>query len=112
MKRKRFSFIAIFIPLSYILLVSYASVNLTPQASKVEIISEERAQNYEFIGYVRGTSLWTGVARDKGYENAVNEMLNNAASIGANYVVIISGKPTYWTTKQIVTGKAYRARNQ
>ncbi len=60
--------------------------------------------NCKYIGTVRGTSP-AGLIKDLKKENALNEIRNNAALLGANTIVIISKDSMFDET--VVHGKAY-----
>ncbi len=60
--------------------------------------------NCKYMGTVRGTSP-AGLIKDLKKENALNEVRNNAALLGANTVVIISSESMFDET--VVHGKAY-----
>ncbi len=82
---------------------------MSERASRVQIINQEQANQYQFVANVTGSSTLTGVARHTGYQNAINEVLDNAAEIGAQYVVIDpSSAASYWTTSEVVRATAYK----
>lgn len=62
------------------------------------------------LGQVAGTSLQTGIGKDAGYANARNELLDNAAALGATHVVLTDdrGAGRYWALSQQLHGEAYR----
>ena len=80
------------------------------EGSRVVIISPEEAQNYEFVGIVEGYSILAGMGRHRGHQNAINEVLDKAAAIGADFVVIIKGKAPTFIADQNVTAEAYKKR--
>lgn len=85
------------------------------QGTPVEIIPQEKADrdSLVFVGYVEGKSLKTGMLRQQGYVDARNRLLKNAASLGAQFVVLDADQqPKYFVTSQIVTGKAYKAKSR
>lgn len=60
--------------------------------------------NCKYMGTVRGTSP-AGLNRELKKDNALNELRNNAALLGANTVVIISKESMF--DEPVVHGKAY-----
>ena len=66
--------------------------------------NSEMMTNCKYMGTVRGTSP-AGLIKDLKKENALNEVRNNAALLGANTVVIISSESMFDET--VVHGKAY-----
>jgi hypothetical protein len=60
--------------------------------------------NCKYMGTVRGTSP-AGLSKDLKQENALNDVRNNAALLGANTVVIISKDSMFDET--VIMGKAY-----
>jgi len=60
--------------------------------------------NCKYLGTVRGTSP-AGLSRDLKKENALNDIRNNAALLGANTVIIISKDSMFDET--VIMGKAY-----
>lgn len=66
--------------------------------------NSEMLTNCKYMGTVRGTSP-AGLIKDLKKENALNEIRNNAALLGANTVVIISKDSMFDET--VVHGKAY-----
>lgn len=85
------------------------ATSMSESGSRVQLISMEQAKSYEFVANVTGSSTLTGLARHTGYQNAMNELLDNAARAGAQFVVIDprSG-PSYWTTSQVIRAMAYK----
>jgi len=71
------------------------------------VLIEENSQmvtNCKYLGSVRGTSP-AGLNMDLKKENALNDLRNNAALLGANTVVITSKGSMFDET--VVHGKAY-----
>jgi len=92
-----------------ITMLAGCATNMSERASRVQIISAEDAKQYQFVANLTGTSTLTGVARHTGYQNALNEVLDKAATAGAQYVVLDPNSvPSYWTTSEVVRGTAYR----
>ncbi len=98
--------------LTSIILSSCASDQST-RASRIYMVSAVQVQRVEteceFLGTVRGASfLWGGCClsylawRDVAYNNALNELLDNAAEIGATHVFVNLG------TGEGLRGDAYR----
>jgi hypothetical protein len=103
---KRFGPHALFMP---VLFLSCATT-LSPSASHVEMVPQERlGDGCSFLSNVMGSSSLTGVSRYTGFNNAVNEMIERAAQLGATHVVLDpTSEASYWTTSEIARGKAYR----
>lgn len=59
----------------------------TPAASRIRIADQNMVTKCRFLGDVRGTSGFSGVAAATGQQNAMNEALNKAAKMGATDVV-------------------------
>jgi hypothetical protein len=92
-------------------LVASCATDLTPQASRVRIIPQAEAAGLEFVGQVTGTSQLAGLGRHQGKQNAVNDMLEKAAALGATHVVMTHDpRAAYWSMGQSVRGDAFRAR--
>jgi hypothetical protein len=90
-------------------LIASCATQLTERGSRIKIISAEEATSYQYVGIVEGSSTLTGLARHTGYQNALNEMLDKAAAMGADFVVIDKySAPRYWTTSENVRAEAYR----
>jgi hypothetical protein len=98
--------------LATLILTSCAS-DLSTRASRVYMVSAIQIPRVEseceFLGSVRGASfLWGGCClsylawRDVAYNNALNELLDNAAEIGATHVFVNLG------TGEGLRGDAYR----
>jgi hypothetical protein len=93
------------------LLAASCATQLTERGARIKIISAEEAKSYEYVGIVEGSSSLTGLARHTGYQNALNEVLDRAAAMGADFVVIgRDSAPRYWTTSEHVRGEAYKKR--
>jgi hypothetical protein len=96
-----------------VMLISISGCASTPSesASRIQVISADDAKQYQYIGRVQGSSALTGMARETGYHNAMNNMLANAAAKGADFVVVDdNGGPSYWTVSEIVSGAAYKRK--
>ncbi|WP_455817137.1 hypothetical protein [Pseudomonas cerasi] len=98
---------------TYILLISVlltgCATSMSDRASRVQVISGDESKSYQFVANVSGSSTLTGVARHTGYQNAMNEVLDNAAKAGAQFVVLDPGSaPSYWTTSQVIRAVAYK----
>lgn len=102
----------LFCMLASVILTSCAS-DLSTRASRVYMVSAIQIQRVEseceFLGNVRGASFfWGGCClsylawRDVAYNNALNELLDNAAEIGATHVFVNLG------TGEGLRGDAYR----
>ena len=79
------------------------ATTMSERASRIRIITEEEARQYEYVGSVVASSSLTGVARQTGYQNALNEVLDEAAAKGAEFIVLDpNSKPAYWTTSEVV----------
>ena len=92
-----------------LVLLSGCATTMSQQASKIQIISIQDAKELHFIANVQGSSTLTGVARKTGYQNALNEVLENAAELGAKYVVLAHNSgPAYWVTSQEIMAAAYK----
>jgi hypothetical protein len=93
------------------LALSACATGMTERASRVRIVQPAMVQGYEFLGQVTGNSPLSGVARTAGYENALAELLDNAAALGATHVVLTGDRgPRYWTVSQNLRGEAFRQR--
>jgi hypothetical protein len=87
------------------------ATTMSERASHVQIISAEEAKQYEFVSLLTSSSSLTGVARQTGYQNALNDVLDQAAARGANFVVLDQGSgPSYWTTSEVVRATSYRRK--
>lgn len=84
---------------------------MTDRASRVRMAEADAVKECQFLGQVTGTSTLTGVARHSGYQNAINELLDEAAGRGASHVLLSrDNRPAYWTFAQNVRGEAYRCK--
>ena len=84
---------------------------MTERASRVRMAEAEAVKECQFLGQVTGTSTLTGIARHSGYQNALNELLDEAAERGASHVMLSrDSRPAYWTFAQNVRGEAYRCK--
>ena len=86
---------------------------MSERASHVQVILAEEAKQYQFVSNLTTSSSLTGVARHTGYQNTLNDLLDEAAAAGADFVVLDQGSgPSYWTTSEVVRGSAYKRRPQ
>lgn len=71
-----------------------ARTPLATRASRVRLLSAEQAhfveERCEFLGNVVGTSYWT-LSRDIAHSNALHELMDNAAELGATHVFVNEG---------------------
>lgn len=87
------------------------ATTMSERASRVQIISADEAKQYEFVSQLTSSSSLTGVARSTGYQNALNDVLDQAAAKGAEFIVLDSGSgPSYWATSEVVRASAYRRK--
>ncbi|KAF1371383.1 hypothetical protein [Yokenella regensburgei] len=94
-----------------VILMTGCATSMSERASHVQVISQDAAKQYEFVANVSGSSTLTGVARHTGYQNAMNELLDNAAKIGAQFVVIDpASAPSYWTTSEVIRATAFKKK--
>jgi hypothetical protein len=85
------------------------ATTLSERASRVEIISAEEAKQHKFVARLTSSSSLTGVMRHTGYQNALNDVLDQAAAKGANFIVLDPDSgPSYWTTSEVVQAQAYK----
>lgn len=104
MKKLIFSSVAL---LTFVL--TGCATEMSDRASHVQIIDQAQASQYQFVANITGTSSLSGVSRQTGYQNAINEALDKAAASGAQYVVIDpKSSPSYWATGQVVRATAYK----
>ena len=91
-------------------MIAACATTLSTKGARIELISQERVTDgCTFLGAVTGSSKVTGIGRHIGFNNAVNEMLEDAADIGATQVVLDpTSEANYWTTNELARGKAYR----
>jgi hypothetical protein len=82
----------------------------SPGATAVEVVEADRIDaRCTFLGNVSGSSMLTGKLKESGYSKAVEEMLENAAALGATHAVLDpQSKPQYWTTSEVVRANAFR----
>ena len=84
---------------------------ISEQASRIRIITTEEAKQYDYVGLIQGSSSLSGVARHTGYQNALNQVLDQAAAKGAEFVVLDSNsRPAYWTTSQVIRAEAFKRK--
>ncbi len=74
-------------------------------AAKVLQADERMITNCKYLGDVTGTSGWGNLAASTGVNNAKNEALEQAASLGATHVVWTQVSAGYVS---FVNGRAYR----
>jgi len=95
-----------------LLALTGCATNLSERASHVQIISDDEAKQYEFVAQLTSSSSLTGIARKTGYQNALNDVLDQAAAKGADFIVLDERTgPAYWTTSEIVHAAAYRRKH-
>ena len=88
------------------------ATTMSDRASRIRIITAEEAKQYDYVGLIQGSSSLSGVARHTGYQNALNEILDDAAAKGAEFVVLDpKSKPSYWTTSQVIRAEAFKRKN-
>ena len=84
---------------------------MSDRASRIRIITAEEAKQYDYVGLIQGSSSLSGVARHTGYQNALNEVLDEAAAKGAEFVVLDpNSTPSYWTTSQVIRAEAFKRK--
>ena len=75
-------------------LVSGCATQLSTRASRVRLLAAEQVKPVEnkciFLAFVQGSSSWFLIERIA-YNNALNEMLDNAAELGATHVFVGKG---------------------
>ena len=92
------------------LFVAGCATALTQQGSMIKLASAEEVKGFKYLGVVEGTSSQTGIAKESGYRNALNEAMNKAAALGATHLVLDQNSQSrYWTMSEIVRGEAYRS---
>jgi hypothetical protein len=74
--------------LSAIFFISGRATVMTQEAARIKISTPEEVRGFEYLGMVEGSSTLSGIARESGFRNAVNEALNKAASMGATHLVL------------------------
>ena len=78
----------------------------------IKLAKAEEVKGYKYLGVVEASSELTGVAKESGFRNALNETMNKAAALGATHLVLDErSEPRYWVTSIIVRGEAYRAES-
>ena len=86
------------------------STALTQQGAMIRVTTAQEVKGFKYLGVVEASSSLTGVAKESGYRNALNEAMNKAAALGATHLVLDEGStPRYWSTSEIVRGEAYRS---
>lgn len=92
--------------IAIVILLASCATGITDGAAKVRIVQTGDVAGYSFVGNVMGTSSLDGLARRTGYENALDELLDNAAALGATHVVLTNNRgPAFWGG-QTVRGEA------
>lgn len=92
-----------------ILALSACATTMSERASHIQIISAEEAKPYQFVAQLSSSSSLTGVARHTGYQNALNDVLDQAAAKGAQFIVLDpNSSPSYWSTSEVVRATAYK----
>lgn len=87
------------------------ATTMSDRASRIRIITAEEAKQYDYVGLLQGSSSLSGVARHTGYQNALNEVLDEAAAKGAEFVVLDpNSAPSYWTTSQVIRAEAFKRK--
>lgn len=81
---------------------------LSAAARRVQRIEQPRAIGCENLGIVEGSSSLSGVSRSTGNTNALHEMFESAAAMGATHVSYEDQKGAYWATGQHVQGTAFK----
>ncbi|MDZ7661398.1 DUF4156 domain-containing protein [Thiohalophilus sp.] len=91
-----------------LLLTGCITVSLSPEGSKVRLTSNpDVVRNCSYVGQVKGTDHFNGGLAGQGAaeENAMREIRNRAADMGANTVHIVT-KST-GTSGSAIRGEAY-----
>ncbi len=92
-----------------ITILTSCSTSLTDKGKKVRVVeSKEAVSTMEFISNVEGSSSLSGLWRHTGYNNALNECINEAGDLGASHIFIPKGRGGYWRWSQKVKGEAYK----
>lgn len=87
------------------------ATTMTERASHVRIVTAEEAKQYDFVAQLTSSSSLTGVARHTGYQNALNDVLDQAAAKGADFIVLDNNSsPSYWTTSEVVHAEAFKQK--
>jgi len=81
---------------------------LSATARRVQRMEQPKASGCENLGIVEGSSSLSGVSRSTGINNALHEMYESAAALGATHVSYEDKKGAYWSTGQHVQGTAYK----
>ena len=100
-KNKKLIWLMLIILILAFTLVSCAT-KMKTRPTRVRLISVEQVHEVEvqckFVGNVTGASYpclglfsWWGIMRDVGHNNALNELLDNAAELGATHVFVNLG---------------------
>ncbi len=99
--------------IALIALVVFAAgcaTDLTQRGKMIKLATADEVKGYKYLGVVEASSALTGMARESGFRNALNEAMNKAAALGATHLVLDEkSQPRYWVTSIIVRGEAYRS---
>lgn len=87
------------------LVLSGCAATPSREATAVHDADAAMVSGCQFVGYVSGTSGWSGVAADAGEANAQNEARNKAAKLGATDIVWQTVHSGWGST---ANGNAYR----
>jgi hypothetical protein len=110
---RKMKFTKLFALLIAMLLLVSCVTAMSARASHVQIISADVAKQYQFVANLSSSSSLTGIARQAGYQNALNDVLDKAASQGADFIVLDQRSgPSYWTTSEVVRATAYKRKVQ
>jgi len=101
---------ALFVFLILTIFLFSCATTPSPQASRIREASSAQVQRCEFLGNVKGSSGLSGIFREAGYENALNELYDNAAKLGATHVVVQHKDANYWASGQYLRGEAFKCR--
>jgi len=97
--------------LASIFFISGCATVMTKEAARIKIATPEEVKGFEYLGMVEGSSSLSGIYRESGFRNSVNEALNKAAAIGATHLVLDkSCSATYWASGQYVRAEAYKEK--
>jgi hypothetical protein len=79
------------------------------RAQPVRIVMAQDVRGATPVGQVYGSSSLTGLSRSQGYNEALAEVVEKAAALGATDVVLHhTPRPSYWSTTTTIRGDAYR----
>ncbi|MEK7704857.1 MAG: DUF4156 domain-containing protein [Myxococcota bacterium] len=89
-----------------LVLTMSACISAPSQAWRVKVVQDERAaRGCEHIHQVWGSSSWGGIASQAGRDNAMEQMRETAARLGANRVVVTKNNTDAFGA--YVEGEAY-----